>query len=95
MPEMLMIAPAPVIETGGKLRLDGKFVEGTRDQQAHWPGRITVALHRGTPAIPSGREHDRSELPFDLVLLDPGQSLTAADLDGSASSKLEESSYVP
>ncbi|MFM7333539.1 MAG: glycosyltransferase [Tabrizicola sp.] len=80
---MLMIAPAPVIETGDKLRLDVKFVEGMRVQQAYWPSRITVALRRGVAAIPFGRDYDRSDLPFDLLLLDPHEPLTAAHLDGA------------
>jgi colanic acid/amylovoran biosynthesis glycosyltransferase len=82
MVDMLMIAPAPVIESGDKLRLDVKFVEGMRVQQAHWPSRITVALRRGTPSIPFGRDYDRADLPFDLLLLDPQEQLTARHLDG-------------
>lgn len=79
---MLMIAPAPVIESGDRLRLDVKFVEGMRVQQAYWPRRITVALRRGAPSIPFGREYDRSELPFDLQLLDPDEELGARHMDG-------------
>ena len=79
---MLMIAPAPVIETGDRLRLDVKFVEGMRVQQALWSKRITVALRRGAPSIPFGRDYDRSELPFDLVLIDPNEEITARHMDG-------------
>lgn len=79
---MLMIAPAPVIESGDRLRLDVKFVEGMRIQQAYWPNRITVALRRGTPSIPFGRDYDHGELPFDLLLLDPDEELTARHMDG-------------
>lgn len=82
MASMLMIAPAPVIETGNRLRLDVKFVEGMRVQQAHWPSRITVALRRGVPSIPFGRDYDRSDLPFDLVLLDPNEELGPTHLAG-------------
>lgn len=82
MTSMLMIAPAPVTETGAKLRLDVKFVEGMRVQQAYWPSRITVLLRRGGPAIPFGRDYDRSELPFDLVLIDPQEELSARHLTG-------------
>ncbi len=77
-----MIAPAPVIEAGDRLRLDVKFVEGMRVQGALWPSRITVALRRGTPAIPFGRDYDRSELPFDLVLLDPAEEIVASHMAG-------------
>jgi glycosyltransferase involved in cell wall biosynthesis len=79
---MLMIAPAPVIESGDKLQLDVKFVEGMSVQQALWPTRITCALRRGVGEIPFGREYDRSELPFNLVLLDPHEPLGAAHLAG-------------
>ena len=79
---MLMIAPAPVIETGDRLRLDVKFVEGMRVQQALWSNRITVALRRGATGVPFGRDYDRSELPFDLVLIDPDEELTARHMAG-------------
>lgn len=79
---MLMIAPAPVMETGDRLRLDVKFVEGMRVQQSCWPRRITVALRRGAQSIPFGREYDPSELPFDPVLLDPTEELGARHMDG-------------
>jgi len=82
MARILMIAPAPVIETGGRVRLDVKFVEGMRVQQAHWPSRITCLLRRDTPAIPFGRDYDRADLPFDLVLLDPDEPITALSLPG-------------
>jgi hypothetical protein len=61
MTSMLMIAPAPVVETGARLRLDVKFVEAMRVQQAPWPGRITVLLRRGSPAFPFGRDYDRDD----------------------------------
>ena len=82
MARILMIAPAPVIDTGGRFRLDIKFVEGMHVQQAHWPNRITVVLRRGAPAIPFGRDYDRADLPFDLVLLDQGEPIEPRHLDG-------------
>lgn len=82
MTSMLMIAPAPVVETGALLRLDVKFVEGMRVQQALWPSRITVLLRRGGPGIPFGRGYDRAELPFDLVLIDQDEEITARHLAG-------------
>lgn len=82
MAHFLMIAPAPVIETGNLVRLDVKFVEGMRLQQAHWPSRITCLLRRGAPAIPFGRDYDRSELPFDLRILDHDEALDARHLEG-------------
>ena len=82
MAQMLMIAPAPVIETGRRVRLDVKFVEGMRVQQAHWPSRITCVLRRGTDSIPFGRDYDAADLPFDLMLLDPDEPVTARHLTG-------------
>lgn len=81
-PGLLMIAPAPVIESAGHLRLDVKFVEGMRVQQGLWPSRITVALRRGVASIPFGRDYARDDLPFDLVLLDPDEALTRRHLSG-------------
>lgn len=80
---MVMIAPAPVIEEGDRLRLDVKFVEGMRIQQSHWPSRIKCVLRRGAGAIPFGRLYDRSELPFDLDLLDPNEELGPRHLEGA------------
>ncbi len=82
MARMLMIAPAPVIETEGRVRLDVKFVEGMRVQQAHWPSRITCLLRRGAAAIPFGRDYDADDLPFDLMLLEPDEPVAARHLSG-------------
>lgn len=82
MPRLMMIAPAPVIEAGPRLRLDVKFVEGMRVQQALWPDPITCVLRRGASAIPFGAEYDRDELDFDLVLLDPEAEARAELLGG-------------
>jgi colanic acid/amylovoran biosynthesis glycosyltransferase len=79
---MLMIAPAPIAEVGDRLRLDVKFVEGMRVQQALWPSRIAVALRRGAPSIPFQRDYDRRDLPFDLILLDPTEQLDTRHLAG-------------
>lgn len=83
MTQMVMIAPAPVVEEGDRLRLDVKFVEGMRIQQAHWPSRIRCVLRRGAGSIPFGRTYDRDELPFDLALLDPTEELGPQHMDGA------------
>lgn len=82
MARILMVAPAPVIQTGDRVRLDVKFVEGMRAQQALWPNRITCVLRQGAGAIPFGRDYDPAELPFDLVLLEPGEAIGASHLTG-------------
>lgn len=83
MTQLLMIAPAPVIEEGERLHLDVKFVEGMRIQQAHWPSRIKCLLRRGTTGIPFGRVYGRDELPFDVALLDPAEEIGPRHLDGA------------
>ena len=83
MTQLVMIAPAPVVEEGDRLRLDVKFVEGMHVQQRHWPSRIRCILRRGAGAIPFGRTYDRSELPFDLALLDPEEELGPKHLEGA------------
>lgn len=82
MPGLLMIAPAPVIEIGARVRLDVKFVEGMRAHVALWQGRITCVLWRGATAIPFGAEYAREDLGFDLLLLDPGAEPGAGLLAG-------------
>lgn len=83
MAHLLMIAPAPVIEVGDRLRLDVKFVEGMRLQQSHWPSRMTCLLRRGAASIPFGRDYDRADLPFDLRVLDPQEKLQSQHLTGA------------
>ena len=83
MAQLVMIAPAPVVEEGSQLRLDVKFVEGMHIQQRHWPSRIRCVLRRGASSIPFGRAYDRSELPFDLALLDPNEELGPQHMDGA------------
>lgn len=83
MTQLVMIAPAPVVEEDDRLRLDVKFVEGMHVQQRHWPSRIRCILRRGAGAIPFGRTYDRSELPFDLALLDPEEELGPKHLEGA------------
>lgn len=83
MAQMVMIAPAPVIVEGDRLRLDVKFVEGMRIQQAHWPSRIKCLLRQGAGSIPFGRTYDRDELPFDLALLDPAEEIGPQHLHGA------------
>jgi len=69
---LLIVATAPVIQSGTRLRLDTKFVEGMRLHAAQWPGPVRCVLRRGGGAIPFGAEHDPATLGFDLVLLDEG-----------------------
>jgi colanic acid/amylovoran biosynthesis glycosyltransferase len=69
---LLIVATAPVIQTGTRLRLDTKFVEGMRLHAAQWPGPVRCLLRRGGGAIPFGADHDPATLGFELALLDEG-----------------------
>jgi colanic acid/amylovoran biosynthesis glycosyltransferase len=80
---LLIVATAPVIELGDRLRLDVKFVEGMALHVAKWPGPVRCILRRGATAVPFGAEHDRAGLGFDLVLLDADQPLAPDHLTGA------------
>ena len=83
MPRLLMIVPAPVNRlSGGRYRMDVKFVEGMRLHKALWPGSITVVLWDHGSAIPFGADYEASELGFAFVVLDAGAPLPQALLDG-------------
>jgi colanic acid/amylovoran biosynthesis glycosyltransferase len=77
---LLIVATAPVIEVGPRLRLDTKFVEGMALHAAQWPGPLRCILRRGATSVPFGAEHDPATLGFDLVLLDAHQPLEARHL---------------
>lgn len=79
MPSLLMIAPAPVIAQGDRVRLDVKFVEGMRLHAALWPGRIACVLWHSAGGITFGAEFARADLPFDLIVLEEG-ALPGPDL---------------
>ena len=97
---LVLAAPAPVIDTAGRLRLDTKFVEGMRLHAAHWPGEVRVLLRRGAPAIPFGADHDPDSLGFRLSVLDPGQAPPPALWHGAqalfaAADDLEALALIP
>lgn len=83
-PRLLMIAPAPVEPLGGgRLRLDGKFVDGMRLHQELWRGPVDCILWRGG-GLPFGQEVAEGDLGFGLTVLNPGAPVTARHLAGSA-----------
>jgi len=81
-PVLLIAATAPVTPAGARLRMDAKFLAGMALHVAHWPGPVRVALRRGAGAVPFGTEVAARDLPFDLVLMDPGAPWPAALLAG-------------
>lgn len=82
-PLLTLAATAPVIETGGRLRLDVKFVEGMRRHVALWPGPVRCLLRRGAGAVPFGAEYDPADLGFGLVLLDATEPYGPAHVAGA------------
>lgn len=82
MNRLLIVATAPVIGQGPRLRLDVKFVEGMRAHCAAWDGPVRCILRRGATAIPFGAGYDPASLGFDLVVLEAHEPVTVAHLDG-------------
>lgn len=82
-PLLILAATAPVIEAGGRLRLDVKFVEGMARHVALWPGPVRCLLRRGAGVIPFGAEYDPADLGFGLVLLDEGEPYGPAHVAGA------------
>lgn len=80
---LLFCAPAPVIDEGGRLRLDIKFVEGMREHVAGWGGPVHVVLWRGGGGIPFGRDYAREALGFALTVLNPGEAVPEAAMAGA------------
>lgn len=84
-PLLVMYAPAPVIDEGATLRLDGKFVTGMAAHCALWPGPVRCLLRRGAVDIPFGAaSHAAADLPFEPVLLAPGEPVGPAHVVGAA-----------
>lgn len=79
---LLMCAPAPVSDNGGQIKLDTKFVEGMITHVRDWGGPITCILWRTDQDIPFGKVYLRSDLPFELVVLDKKDPLPDSILEG-------------
>ena len=80
---LLFCAPAPVIDGGGQLRLDIKFVEGMREHVTGWGGPVHVVLWRDGGEIPFGRDYERAALGFELTVLNPGEAVPESAMRGS------------
>ncbi len=79
-PRLLIVAPAPVIETPTGVVLDIKFYEGMRQHCDLWPGQVTCLLRRGAQDIVFKVEKPRDQLPFNLRIIDPEQTIDAETL---------------
>lgn len=80
---LVMIAPAPAVRLSGtRLRMDTKFVEGTRLHVRHWGGPVRMVLWQND-SLPFGEEIDEADLGFELVLLAPGEAIRAEHVAGA------------
>ncbi|MCC6000236.1 MAG: glycosyltransferase [Pararhodobacter sp.] len=76
MPTLLMISPAPIVETpAGEVVLDVAFVEGMRLHCQLWPGKVYCLMRRGTASIPGGMRFSPRQLDFNLIVQDPGDAV--------------------
>lgn len=85
MPSLLMLSPAPIIETmGGDVVLDVKFVEGMKLHCQLWPGQVRCVLWRGEYTIDDPMRYSVAQLGFELIVLDRGTPVPAMLLDKSS-----------
>lgn len=71
MPRLVIITPAPVIETpAGEVVLDIDFVEGMKLHCQLWPGQVTCVMWRGRGEIQRPLRFSQRQLEFDLWILD-------------------------
>ncbi len=82
MPRLLIITPAPVIETpAGELVLDIDFVEGMKLHCQLWPGPVTCLMRRNSGPVPRPLRFSPRRLDFDLCILDQHAALPDLLLD--------------
>lgn len=82
MAALLILSPAPVVETPGReVLLDVDFVEEMKLHCQFWPGRVCCVLRRGAVSIPGGKRFSPRRLGFDIVLLDPDEPLPEVLID--------------
>ncbi|MCC5986626.1 MAG: glycosyltransferase [Pararhodobacter sp.] len=82
MPRLLIITPAPVIETAaGEVVLDTDFVEGMKLHCQLWPGPVTCLMRRGAGQVPRPLRFAPQQLEFDLSILGAQEKLPALLLE--------------
>lgn len=82
MTRLLIITPAPVIETpAGEVVLDTDFVEGMKLHCQLWPGPVTCLMRRGAGPVPRPMRFAPQQLEFDLSILDAQEELPELLLD--------------
>lgn len=82
MPRLVIITPAPVIETpAGELVLDLGFVEGMKLHCQLWPGPVTCLMRRSDNPVPHPMRFSPRQLDFELTILDEQAPLPELLLD--------------
>ncbi len=85
MPSLLMLSPAPIVETaGGDVVLDVKFVEGMKLHCQLWPGPVRCILWRGEHTIDDPMRYSPNQLGFEMIVLDAGTPVPELMLDESS-----------
>lgn len=83
---VLLIWPGvPAWRIGGKIWLDRKFKDGMDIWASQWPGRIRAVMEvANLSQVPSFGAYAWSDAdePFELALIAPGESFSAAHLEG-------------
>lgn len=80
MKRLLVISSAPVIEHDGYLTLDAKYVEGMHTYCDLWDGTVSGVLMKGAKSIPFSTKKNATELPFDLMILQSGATLSQNEI---------------
>lgn len=76
MPTLLIISPAPILETAaGEVVLDVDFVEGMKRHCQLWPGTVYCLMRRGAATIPGGVRFSPRQLDFRLIVHDQGADI--------------------
>ena len=85
MPSLLMLSPAPILETaGGDVVLDVKFVEGMKLHCQLWPGPVRCVMWRGEHTVDDPMRYSPNQLGFELIVLDSGTPVPELLLDESS-----------
>ncbi|WP_170610523.1 glycosyltransferase [Ruegeria arenilitoris] len=80
---MLMLTPAPVVETSQGYELDSKFLEGMKLQSSMWPGSFDCLMREGATEIPFGaRPYQPETAGFQLHLISEHEEVRPEHLSG-------------
>lgn len=82
MGDLLVISSSPVRLGASGFDLDVKFVEGMKFYVDSWQGRVGCMLWHEDGLAPFMRHYDNADLPFELIVKQPGQTVATNDLAG-------------